>query len=92
MSTDQQLNHQLADRLRHVRDVHLLSRSSMSELIHTPASTIKNYELRYREASAVFLIKMSQCFGGDWGLWVLGLTEIQPEPIIHIIRSKGKKA
>ncbi|MBV7598014.1 MULTISPECIES: helix-turn-helix domain-containing protein [Aeromonas] len=51
------LNHHAAKRLRHLRERLSLSRPKFADLLGIPATTLKNYELGYREiGGGLFLL------------------------------------
>lgn len=65
-----------ANRIRRIREAMNLSRPKFADLLDVPPTTLKNYELGYREVGGDFLIKMGKKFGGETVLWVMDVALI----------------
>lgn len=70
-----------AARIRRIREAMNLSRPKFSDLLDVPPTTLKNYELGYREVGGDFLIKMGKKFGGETVLWVMDVALIDEKNI-----------
>ncbi|MGO1247485.1 MAG: helix-turn-helix domain-containing protein [Oceanisphaera sp.] len=47
-------------KIRKIREVMGLSRPKFAELLQVPPTTLKNYELGYREVGGAFLVALAQ--------------------------------
>ncbi|MCC4265608.1 helix-turn-helix domain-containing protein [Oceanimonas baumannii] len=47
-------------KIRQIREAMGLSRPKFAELLQVPPTTLKNYELGYREVGGAFLVALSQ--------------------------------
>ncbi|GGB39457.1 transcriptional regulator [Oceanisphaera marina] len=47
-------------KIRQIREVMGLSRPKFAELLQVPPTTLKNYELGYREVGGAFLVALAQ--------------------------------
>ena len=65
----------MGTRIRTLREAHNVSRPIMAErLDDMPPTTLKNYELGYRQVSGAILESIGRNFGQAWVLFVLGLA------------------
>jgi len=76
LSAKQFLNEELRHRLRHMREDLGLSRPKMAELLDLPATTLKNYELGYRETSALVLLAVLNHDDASIRAWGEYLTKV----------------
>ncbi|MBM7455219.1 transcriptional regulator with XRE-family HTH domain [Oceanisphaera litoralis] len=68
----------IGSRIRTLREAHKLSRPEMARRLgDMPFTTLKNYELGYRQTSGAIIEAIGRCFGKNWVLFVLG---IEPQP------------
>ena len=49
----------VGQKIRQIREVIGLSRPKFAELLSVPPTTLKNYELGYREVGGAFLVSMA---------------------------------
>ena len=76
----------VGQKIRQIREVIGLSRPKFAELLSVPPTTIKNYELGYREVGGAFLVSMaSHPQLHQFTLWLLSdktapeMGQISPE-------------
>ena len=50
----------VGQKIRHIRETVGLSRPKFAELLGVPPTTLKNYELGYREVGGAFLVAMAR--------------------------------
>lgn len=62
-----------AKRIRLLREALQLSRPKFSALFDMPYTTLKNYEMGYREVGGSFLIAIGKVLGADALLWIMEL-------------------
>ena len=74
------LNHHAAKRLRQLRELLNLSRPKFADLLGIPPTTLKNYELGYREiGGGLFLLIANHSLLGSYSQWLLtGINPYQP--------------
>ena len=66
-------------KIRHIRETMGLSRPKFAELLGVPPTTLKNYELGYREVGGAFLVALAhQEQLHKFTLWLLS-DKIAPE-------------
>ena len=64
-------------KIRHIRESLGLSRPKFAELLQVPPTTLKNYELGYREVGGAFLVALAQHPDlHKFTLWLLSDTTI----------------
>ena len=69
----------VGQKIRHIRETLGLSRPKFAELLGVPPTTLKNYELGYREVGGAFLVALAhQEELHKFTLWLL-LDKIAPE-------------
>lgn len=65
-----------AMRVRKIREAMGMSRPKFADMLGVPPTTLKNYELGYREIGGEFLIRMGHELGGETVLWVMDVARI----------------
>lgn len=66
------LNHRAAKRLRQLREQLNLSRPKFADLLGIPPTTLKNYELGYREiGGSLLLLIANHSILGSYSQWLL---------------------
>ncbi|NLJ91550.1 MAG: helix-turn-helix transcriptional regulator [Aeromonadales bacterium] len=77
----------IGKKVRQIREAMGLSRPKFAELLQVPPTTLKNYELGYREVGGAFLVALAQHPElHQYTLWLLanktneGAGQIAPEP------------
>lgn len=73
-------------RLRQIRELHLASRPLFASVLGVPPTTLKNWELGYREMPLMLAQRIAKHVGVDWAMFLLGLSE-QPTVISHLARN-----
>ena len=69
----------VGQKIRHIRETMGLSRPKFAELLGVPPTTLKNYELGYREVGGAFLVALAhQGQLHKFTLWLLS-DKIAPE-------------
>ena len=69
----------VGQKIRHIRETMGLSRPKFAELLGVPPTTLKNYELGYREVGGAFLVALAhQEQLHKFNLWLLS-DKIAPE-------------
>lgn len=69
----------VGQKIRHIRETMGLSRPKFAELLGVPPTTLKNYELGYREVGGAFLVALAhQEQLHKFTLWLLS-DKIAPE-------------
>ena len=69
----------VGQKIRHIRETMGLSRPKFAELLGVPPTTLKNYELGYREVGGAFLVALAhQEQLRKFTLWLLS-DKIAPE-------------
>jgi putative transcriptional regulator len=69
----------VGQKIRHIRETMGLSRPKFAELLGVPPTTLKNYELGYREVGGAFLVSLAhQEQLHKFTLWLLS-DKIAPE-------------
>ncbi|WP_107851975.1 helix-turn-helix domain-containing protein [Oceanimonas marisflavi] len=64
-------------KIRQIREAMGLSRPKFAELLQVPPTTLKNYELGYREVGGAFLVALSQHPElHKYTLWLLADTTV----------------
>ncbi|AEY02219.1 transcriptional protein [Oceanimonas sp. GK1] len=64
-------------KIRQIREAMGLSRPKFAELLQVPPTTLKNYELGYREVGGAFLVALSQHPElHKYTLWLLSDTTV----------------
>lgn len=77
------MNITIGDRIRTLREVYKYNRPQMAAILDgMPPSTIKNYEMGYRQPSVSIIQSIAEHFGNSWALYVLG-TQPQPKSLTH---------
>lgn len=76
------LNHHAAKRLRQLRERLALSRPKFAAMLDIPPTTLKNYELGYREIGGGLLLRIINTPGlSDYAVWLMKGSLIIPEQV-----------
>lgn len=81
-----------ARRVRMVREAMNMSRPGFADLLQCPPTTLKNYELGYREVGGQFLINMGKILGANTVLYVMDVKNLESNLEQHIDRVRDNLA
>lgn len=62
----------IGDRIRVIREYMVQSRPTFADMLDVPSTTIKNYELGYRQVPASLIQQIGKELGADCMVWVMG--------------------